>query len=305
MSIVEGVARVDALTGSYILGQKVPLPPEAAGVFARFQTEGATYLSVVPKIDPYSSAGEQMVIDVRAMEAPFDGILVGGQGAEFVDGKDGLFNRLPLALGIIAGVTFLVLFMSFGSVLMPIKAIILNLLSLSATFGAMVWVFQEGHFADFLGFTATGTLVLTMPVLMFCVAFGLSMDYEVFLLSRVKEEFDRTGDNELSVAHGLENTGRIVTAAAVLISVVFIAFSTGRVSFMKMFGIGLTLAVLVDAFIVRSTLVPAFMKLAGDRNWWAPAPMKRFYDKYGFSEHVELDPPAAGDVAPTPEAVDA
>jgi RND superfamily putative drug exporter len=127
-----------------------------------------------------------------------------------------------------------------------------------------------------------------MPVLMFCVAFGLSMDYEVFLLSRVKEEYDRTGDNELSVALGLQNTGRIVTAAAVLIAVVFLSFSTGRVSFMQMFGIGLTLAVLVDAFIVRSTLVPAFMKMAGKWNWWAPAPMKKFYDRYGFSEHVDL-----------------
>lgn len=302
LSTVEGVARVDAVTGTYANGSRLPidLPP---ALTSRFVVDGATFVSVVPDIDPYSVAGEQLVNDVRAVDHPFDEVVVGGQGAEFVDGKAGLFDRLPLALGIIAGVTFLVLFLSFGSVLMPLKAIVLNLLSLTATFGAMVWIFQDGNLSEFLGFTATGTLVLTMPVLMFCVAFGLSMDYEVFLLSRVKEEWDKTGDNELSVARGLENTGRIVTAAAVLISVVFIAFSTGRVSFMKMFGIGLTLAVLVDAFIVRSTLVPAFMKMAGKWNWWAPAPLQRFHDRFGFSEHVELDDPLAMTDPAEPEAI--
>ena len=128
-----------------------------------------------------------------------------------------------------------------------------------------------------------------VPVLMFAVLFGLSMDYEVFLLSRVKEEYDRTGDDQLSVARGLERTGRIVTAAAVLIAVVFLAFSTGRVSFMKMFGLGMTLAVLVDAFIVRTTLVPAFMRLAGRANWWAPAPLRRLHERFGFSEVIDLD----------------
>ena len=128
-----------------------------------------------------------------------------------------------------------------------------------------------------------------MPILMFCIAFGLSMDYEVFLLSRIKEEHDRGADTVTSVAVGLERTGRIVTAAAVLIAVVFLAFATGQVSFMKMFGIGLTLAVLVDAFLIRSTLVPAFMRLAGDANWWAPGPLRRFHDRFGISEHVDLD----------------
>jgi RND superfamily putative drug exporter len=128
-----------------------------------------------------------------------------------------------------------------------------------------------------------------MPILMFCIAFGLSMDYEVFLLSRIKEEHDRGSDTVTSVAVGLERTGRIVTAAAVLIAVVFLSFATGQVSFMKMFGIGLTLAVLVDAFLIRSTLVPAFMRLAGDANWWAPGPLRRFHDRFGFSEHVDLD----------------
>jgi RND superfamily putative drug exporter len=125
--------------------------------------------------------------------------------------------------------------------------------------------------------------------LMFCIAFGLSMDYEVFLLSRIKEEHDAGADTVSSVARGLERTGRIVTAAAVLISVVFVAFATSGVSFIKLFGIGLTLAVLVDAFVIRSTLVPAFMRLAGDANWWAPRPLRRFHDRFGISEHAVLD----------------
>jgi putative drug exporter of the RND superfamily len=155
----------------------------------------------------------------------------------------------------------------------------------------MVWVFQEGHGADALGFTATGTLAATMPVLMFCVAFGLSMDYEVFLLSRIKEEHDHGADNVTSVAMGLQRTGRIVTAAAILISVVFLAFATSEVSFIKLFGIGLTLAVLLDAFVIRGTLVPAFMALAGEANWWAPRWMRRIYDRFGIHESTELDEP--------------
>ena len=196
---------------------------------------------------------------------------------------------MPLAIALIAITTFVVLFMLFGSLLVPLKALVLNVLSLTATFGAMVWIFQDGHGSGLLDFTATGTITVAMPILMFCIAFGLSMDYEVFLLSRIKEEHDRGSDTVRSVAMGLERTGRIVTAAAVLIAVVFLAFATGEVSFMKMFGVGLTLAVLVDAFLIRSTLVPAFMRLAGDANWWAPAPLRRFHARYGISEHVDLD----------------
>ena len=195
---------------------------------------------------------------------------VTGPTASLVDSKEAIFSDLPLALAIIGVVTFVVLFLMFGSVLVPAKAVVLNLLSLSATFGSMVWIFQEGHLSNLLGFTATGHLDLTMPILMFAIAFGLSMDYEVFLLSRIKEEYDRTGDNVASVAAGLERTGRVVTSAAVLIAVVMIAFAVSGVTFMKMFGIGMTLAVLVDAFVVRATLVPAFMRLAGRANWWAP-----------------------------------
>ena len=168
--------------------------------------------------------------------------------------------------------------------IVPLKAIMLNLLSLTATFGSMVWIFQDGHFSSALGFTPTGTTDLTTPILMFCIAFGLSMDYEVFLLSRIKEEHDRTGDNTASVALGLEKTGRIVTAAAGLLAITFISFSTSGISFIKLFGLGLTVAVLMDATLVRGALVPAFMRLAGEVNWWAPKPLVRIYERFGFSE---------------------
>lgn len=289
LSTVDGVARVEAVTGFYAGGALVApaavLPDGLAGGYA---DEDGAWLRVVGEVEPVSPEGEALVADVRAVEvAPGLGdAFVGGRSAELLDGTATLTDRLPFALALIGLITFVVLFMSFGSLLMPIKAIVLNLLSLTATLGAIVWVFQDGRFEDLLGFTATGTITTTMPILLFCLAFGLSMDYEVFLLSRIKEEHDRTGDDVLSVARGLESTGRIVTAAAVLIAVVFVAFGvTGRVSFMVLFGLGMTLAVLVDAFIVRSTLVPAFMRLAGAANWWAPAPLRRFHEAYGFSEH--------------------
>ena len=198
------------------------------------------------------------------------------------------------APGIIAVATFVLLFLMFGSVLVPAKAMVLNLLSLTATFGAMVWVFQEGNGQGLLDFTATGVLDTTTPILMFCIAFGLSMDYEVFLLSRIKEEHDRTGDNEAAVASGLEHTGRIVTAAAMLLAVTFLAFATSGITFIKLFGIGLSLAVIMDATLVRALLVPAFMRLAGEANWWAPRWMRRLHDRFGLSEAGPADPQAGG-----------
>ena len=298
LSTLDGVARVDAAVGSFIGGVRLPVELPFAAALA---TGDTTYLQVVPDVEPISVEGEQLVADVRAVEAPADGVLVGGPSAELADSKRGLIDRLPVALALIAVITFVVLFLSFGSVLMPVKAIVLNLLSLTATLGAMVWVFQDGRFQDALGFTATGSLTVTMPILLFVLAFGLSMDYEVFLLSRIKEEWDRTGDPIVSVAQGLERTGRIVTAAAVLIAVVFVSFGiTGSVSFMKLFGFGMTLAVLVDAFVVRTTLVPAFMRLAGGANWWAPAPLRAVHDRFGFSEHADLDDEIVLDPLRTP-----
>ncbi|CAN5821287.1 MMPL family transporter [soil metagenome] len=293
LSRLDGVARVDSASGAWIDGALV-LPAEAttgpaAERFAGFVAADTAWWSVVPAVEPLSAEGEALVGDLRAMDAPVD-VLVGGDSAGLVDTKGSLFARIPLAAAIVTIVTFALLFLMFGSVVVPAKALVLNVLSLSATFGAMVWIFQDGNLAGALDVTATGSIAATMPVLMFCVAFGLSMDYEVFLLSRIKEEHDDGHDNVASVARGLERTGRIVTAAALLISVVFIAFATSGVSFIKLFGIGLTLAVLLDAFVIRGTLVPAFMRLAGDANWWAPGPLRRLHDRIGFSEHVELDP---------------
>jgi RND superfamily putative drug exporter len=285
LSTLDGVARVDAATGSYVGGVQV-LPPGPAN--GRFLSEVGTYLNAIPAVDPSSGEAEDLVAEVRRLGAPV-AVGVTGESASLVDIKASLIGDLPLALAIIGVVTFVVLFLMFGSVLVPAKAVVLNLLSLSATFGSMVWIFQEGNLSEVLGFTATGSLQITMPILMFAIAFGLSMDYEVFLLSRIKEEHDRSGDTVTSVALGLERTGRIVTAAALLMSVVFGAFATSGVSFMKMFGVGMTVAVLVDAFVVRATLVPAFMRLAGRANWWAPAWMKRIYERFGFSEQGQLE----------------
>jgi RND superfamily putative drug exporter len=311
LASLEGVTRVDAETGIYCgsvgsLGGTPCEPgelvvPAAASpdLVERFERPDATYLSVVPSVEPLSPEGEQFARDLRAVPAPFDDVQVGGQSAQLVDSKASIFGDVPLALALIAVITFVLLFAMFGSIVVPLKALVLNVLSLSATFGAMVWIFQEGNGADLLGFTPTGTLAATIPVLMFCVAFGLSMDYEVFLLSRIKEEHDHGSDNVTSVALGLERTGRIVTAAALLISVVFLAFATSEVSFIKLFGIGLTLAVLLDAFVIRGTLVPAFMRLAGEANWWAPAPLRRLHERFGISEHVDLDAPGDDDADPT------
>jgi RND superfamily putative drug exporter len=291
LSQLAGVERVDSLAGTYVAGRAVPAP---SATTKRFEGTRGTWLSVVPSVEPLSSAGERLTHDVRALASPIGHVLVAGQPAQLVDSKDALFSRLPWAALWIAIATFVLLFLMFGSVVVPIKALVLNVLSLTATFGAMVWIFQDGHLSGFLDFTPTGTLAATMPILMFCVAFGLSMDYEVFLLSRIKEEHDLTHDNVRSVALGLERTGRIVTAAAVLISVVFIAFATSGVAFIKLFGIGLALAVLMDAFVIRATLVPAFMRLAGEVNWWAPAPMRRFYDRFGIAETEPARAPSDG-----------
>ena len=289
LSQVPGAARVDTALGSFVNGQ-LSVPASAAPpVFARFHPRsaaaGGTWLNVVPAIEPLSEAGERLANAVRSIEAPSgSGVLVGGQSAAMVDAKSALGARLPVAGGIIALITLIVLFAMFGSLLVPAKAVVLNLLSLTATFGAMVFVFQEGHGAGLLGFTATGALLVTMPVLMFCIAFGLSMDYEVFLLSRIKEQHDAGAGTTESVAKGLEQTGRIVTAAAALLAIVFIAFATSGISFMKLFGVGLTLAVLMDATLIRGVLVPAFMRLAGEANWWAPGPLRRLHERFGISE---------------------
>lgn len=280
ISAIPGVARVESATGAYAAGGAAapPGPPSA-----RFVAADATWMSVVPDGGGAAGGGESLVERIRAVDAPFP-ILVGGAAADLADSQAGLFSRIPVAAALIAVVTFVVLFLMTGSVLVPVKALVLNLLSLSATFGAMVWIFQEGNLSGLLGFTPTGTIDSTNPILIFCIAFGLSMDYEVFLLSRIKEEWDRTGDNVASVAVGLERTGRIVTAAAAILAVVFVAFATSEITLMKLAGIGLALAVVMDATVVRAALVPAFMRLAGRANWWAPGPLRTLHAMVGMRE---------------------
>ncbi len=282
LSQLDGVARVDALTGTYAKGGQVaPAGPASR----RFASPAGTWLAVVPSVDPNSPAAEALVQRVRDLPAPF-GVQVTGASTRLVDTKASLFGHLPAALAIIALVTFVVLFLMTGSVVIPAKALVLNLLSLTGIYGAMVYVFQDGHLSGLLGFTPTGTIDTSMPVLLFCIAFGLSMDYEVFLLSRIKEEHDRTGDTTAAVAAGLERTGRIVTTAAALLAIVFLAFATSKVSFLQLFGVGTALAIVIDATLIRALLVPAFMRLAGRANWWAPTPLRRIHNRIGLRESV-------------------
>ncbi|MGW4703807.1 MMPL family transporter, partial [Streptomyces sp. NPDC004285] len=244
---------------------------------------GSAYFTVVPEGETVGADAQRVVGELRAAEAPF-ATTVTGPAAVLVDSKDAIADRLPWAAGIIVLVTLLLVFLLTGSVVVPVQAVLLNALSLTAMFGAVVWVFQEGHLAGFLGFTSTGDIETTLPVLMFCVAFGLSMDYGVFLLSRIKEEYDATGDHEHSVRFGLRHTGGLITAAAVILAVVMVAIGTSRVTNTKMLGLGVALAVLMDAMVVRSLLVPSVMKLTGRLTWWAPGPLRRFHDRFGISE---------------------
>ena len=290
VSRLDKVTRVDAPTGRFIDGVKALPADPSLDNFRAIDGSGAVRFSVVADVQPISKAGESLVGTLRSVDSSLGATLVGGASAQFVDAKAAIARQLPWAALIIVGATFVLLFLMFGSVLVPIKAVVLNVLSLSATFGAMVWIFQEGNGSGLLGFTPTGLTDTTTPILMFCIAFGLSMDYEVFLLSRIKEEYDRTGDNTASVAIGLERTGRIVTAAAALLSVTFLAVATSGITFVKLFGLGLALAVVMDATLIRATLVPAFMKLAGDANWWAPRWMRRIHDRLGFSESEPPEP---------------
>ncbi|GAA3118131.1 RND superfamily putative drug exporter [Kribbella aluminosa] len=226
-----------------------------------------------------------VVHGVRAVPAPSGTqVQVGGESAGVIDLLHVLKERAPYMAGFIVIVTFILLFVAFGSFVLPLKALVMNVLSLSAAFGAMVWIFQEGHLSGFLDFTPAGFLDATNPVLLFAVLFGLSMDYEVFLLSRIREEYDRTGDNTQAVALGLQRTGGIITSAALLLIIVVAAFSTSGIVFVKMIGVGLVIAIALDATIVRALLVPATMRLLGRANWWAPTPLARWWKSHGFRE---------------------
>jgi len=231
----------------------------------------------------------EVVHDVRAVAPPAGTqVEVGGETAAVIDLLDVLAERAPWMAGFIVLVTFILLFVAFGSFVLPAKALVMNVLSLSAAFGAMVWIFQDGNLSGLLDFTPAGFLDATNPVLLFAVLFGLSMDYEVFLLSRIREEYDRTGDNTQAVALGLQRTGGIITSAALLLIIVVAAFSTSGIVFVKMIGVGLVIAIALDATIVRALLVPATMRLLGRANWWAPGPLVRWWERNGFRESSEL-----------------
>ena len=294
LSRVPDVSAVSAPTGTFVGGARVGPPSAAVGV-----AQGSAFLTVGSTAPLFSDSSEAQLDRLHNVAGP------AGRSVEMTgiaqinrDSVDAITSRLPLVLGLIGLVTFALLFLLTGSVLLPLKALVLNVLSLSAAFGALVWIFQDGHLGAF-GTTPTGTLVANMPVLLFCIAFGLSMDYEVFLMSRIREFWlasrvarpatsasvqTLAADNDESVALGVARTGRVITAAALVMSISFAALIAAQVSFMRMFGLGLTLAVLVDATLVRMVLVPAFMHVLGRWNWWAPKPLARLHERIGISD---------------------
>ena len=231
-----------------------------------------------------SAASQDLVREIRELDPASGEALVGGMTAETVDLEASVAAHLPwMGLAVVV-VMVVLLFLAFGSLVLPVKAVLMNVLSITASFGVVTWIFSDGNLEGLLDFTSQGFLDLTNPILMLAILFGLSMDYEVFLLSRVREEWDRTGDNDAAVALGVQKTGRIITSAALLLGVVIGAFSFSGVLFMKMIGVGMLVALLIDATVVRALLVPATMKLLGRWNWWAPAPMVRWWERHGFRE---------------------
>jgi RND superfamily putative drug exporter len=280
LSGLDHVVRVDTAVGSFAGGTQVA---DATAFNERFMAQQSQYLSVVPEPGK-PEAERQLVRDIRAGDAPFD-VHVGGTAAFSEDGIVALRTWLPVGLAALVVVMLVLLFLLTGSVVLPFIAMLLSGLSITATFGALVWIFQDGNLNDLLGgFTVTGTIDATVPVMLFAIAFGLAMDYQVFMLSRITEEYEITGDPTSAVAHGLEKMGRIVTAAAVLISIVFTAFLLSDVTLMKAFGVGLPLAVLLDATLVRGLLLPAVIKMGGAATWWAPRSLRSFHSRYGFKE---------------------
>ena len=249
----------------------------------------------------YSSRISAIVGHVRDVAAPPGAAAqVGGQTAALADELSSLGQILPwMALAVVLA-TFVLMFLAFGSLVLPVQAIVMNILSLGAMFGVVTWIFQDGHLSGLLGFTPNGTISPTIPVLMFAIMFGLSMDYQVFLLSRIRERYDITGDNTAAIASGVQRTGGVITSAALLLVVVIGLFSLSSITFIKLLGVGMIVALILDATLVRLLLVPAVMRLAGDANWWAPGPLRRFYARHGIHED---DGPAAGPVevaAPEP-----
>lgn len=287
LSTLPDAAEVQARTGTYIRGREIA---PAVHDSLQFAMTWGTWFRVVPATDPNSQGAVRLVHRIRSMHGAFP-VQVTGLTAQQVDTVASVSDHLPAALAVMALVTFLALFLMTGSLIIPAKALVLSAASLSATFGVAVWVFQQGHLSGLLGFTPTGYLDVSTLLLMFCLAFGLSMDYQVFLLSRIREEFDLRGDTTAAVAMGLERTGRIVTTAAALLAIVFIALGTSSIGLLKLLGGGIAVALVLDATLIRALLLPALMRLLGAFNWWAPPPLRWLHDRIGFSESAA---PAGG-----------
>jgi RND superfamily putative drug exporter len=275
--------------------------PGVTGSQITAQRGSASLINVSYEGDASSAQARALVKDVRALDPPTGAdVMVGGTSASVVDQLHSLAQRLPWMVGLVAGITFVLLALAFGSVVVPIKAMLMNLVSIGAGFGVVVWVFQEGHLSGLLDFTPTGYVEASQPILMVAILFGLSMDYEVFLISRIRERWDALGDNTVAVASGVQRTGGIITAAAALLCVVIGAFSTSGITFIKMIGVGMFVALAVDATIVRLLLVPATMRMLGRHNWWAPAFLARFYRRFGFHEQRRSVLAGTGPAVPAP-----
>jgi len=257
--------------------------PSVEAVSAPVQAGDVWRIDVVTGAAALSEPAKELVRDIRATDAPF-AVQVGGGNAQFIDQQSSLADSLPLALALLCTTTLVILFVMTGSVVLPVKALLMNLLTLSAAFGLLVLIFQDGRLEGLLAFEAQGALESTQPILLFAIAFGLSTDYGVFLLTRIKEARDAGASDRESVAIGLERTGRIVTYAALLFTIAIGAFATSQVVFIKELGVGTALAVLIDAFLVRALLVPSLMALLGRWNWWAPRPLARLHARLRLGE---------------------
>jgi trehalose monomycolate/heme transporter len=279
--LVSGASAADAQR----FAEQVAGLPHVTGARVSANRGQSSLVEVAYPGEPTGEAAAAAVREIRRLPAPPGAeVLVGGRTAADQDLLHSVGQRLPWMALIMAGATLVLLFLAFGSVLLPIKAVLMNLVSIGASFGVVVWAFQDGHLAGPLDFTATGFIEPTNPILMLAVLFGLATDYEVFLLSRIREEWDRGGDNTAAVSAGLQHTGGIITAAALLLIVVVAGFATGGIAFVKLVGIGMIVGIVVDATLVRALLVPATMRLLGRWNWWAPGPLAKIYRRYGIRE---------------------
>jgi len=282
------VLTAEQVAAAYALpvGQR---PPGLDQLLERHVRGRTVRLEAVSDLDPVIPAATSMIGEIRALE-PGEGleVQVGGTAAVGRDFLDSNWQRMPLVVAVTLFVSAIALYLLFGSVVLPLKAVFMTLLSISASFGALVWIFQEGNLSEFLGFQALGYTLAGNPILMFCMLFGLSMDYEVLLLSRIQEAYRRTADNTASVAEGLSRTAGVITGAALVMVTVFSAFALAEIITIKSLGVAMAIAVALDATVIRVLLVPATMRLLGRWNWWAPGPLGRLADRLGFS-HVEAE----------------